>query len=185
MVDLVVLQSVSYVAAAIGVCSAAVYYAMTLREQRRNRKVQLSTSISDILTTKEYLNDFYEVAYLDWTDVEDFMKRYDSSVNKESFVQRFSIWQTYDNIGYLIREGLVDPNIVYDAAGYHCIMIWGRYKAIINNVSRPELGPRAWENFEYFAHMMWRIARERGAFSRASAFDVYRDVYEPMDSTSP
>ncbi|MGD0803978.1 MAG: hypothetical protein ABSA11_07895 [Candidatus Bathyarchaeia archaeon] len=90
--------------------------------------------------TKEYLRDFYEVLFLDWVDVDDFRKRYDHKVNKESFVERFSIWQTYDNIGYLVREGLVDPNIVFDAAGFHCVMIWGLYKPIINIISRPELG---------------------------------------------
>ncbi|MCX6654156.1 MAG: hypothetical protein NTY03_03435 [Candidatus Bathyarchaeota archaeon] len=35
MVDLALLQSVSYIAGAIGVCVAAFYYALNIREQTR------------------------------------------------------------------------------------------------------------------------------------------------------
>jgi hypothetical protein len=69
----------------------------------------------------------------------------------------------YDNLGYLIREGLVDPNVVYNSAAYSSILMWGRYKSIMDEVSRWDLGPRAFENFEYLAHEMWRIAKKRGA----------------------
>ena len=87
MVDLVVLQSVSYVAAAIGVCVAAFYYTMMLRASERNRKIQLSTSITERLGSKGFLRDFIELNRLDWKDVDDFVKRYDSSVNLDSFAR--------------------------------------------------------------------------------------------------
>lgn len=43
MVDLLTLQSVSYVAAAVGVCVAAAYYVMNLRVQQSNMKSTLET----------------------------------------------------------------------------------------------------------------------------------------------
>jgi len=43
MVDLVALQSLSYVAAATGVCLAAIYYTVTLWNQQRNQKETLET----------------------------------------------------------------------------------------------------------------------------------------------
>jgi hypothetical protein len=50
LVDLIVLQSVSYVAAAIGVFVAAVYYVMTLRTTQRNMRMTLETRKLQIIT---------------------------------------------------------------------------------------------------------------------------------------
>jgi hypothetical protein len=41
MVDLVVLQSLSYIAGALGVCVAAVYYVMNLRISQKNQELTL------------------------------------------------------------------------------------------------------------------------------------------------
>ena len=61
-------------------------------------------------------------------------------------------------------------------------MVWGRYKPIIDEVSRPEPGPQAWKNFEYLSNAMWSIAKERGAVSidgrGGSMYEVYREVFE-------
>ncbi len=44
MVDLALLQSVSYIAGALGVCVAAFYYVMMLREQRQTRRARIRKS---------------------------------------------------------------------------------------------------------------------------------------------
>ena len=189
MVDLAEIQAAYYMVAATGVLVAAVYYALSLRTNQRNMKIQLSTRIADKFATKEYLSDYHDLILLNWRDVEDFKKRYDHTVNKESFVKRFSMWQTYDNLGYQVREGLVDPYIVYNATGFGCILIWGCYKPIIDEVSRRELGPRTFENFEYLARVMWRIAKERGLVSPCGKgnlmYDAYWDIFEPKSTTPP
>ena len=43
MVDLALLQSVSYIAGALGVCVAAVYYVLNLRETTKNRRISYTT----------------------------------------------------------------------------------------------------------------------------------------------
>jgi hypothetical protein len=48
-------------------------------------KIQLSITISDKLSTKKFLNDYIDLLLLDWKNIEDFRKRYDHTVNKESF----------------------------------------------------------------------------------------------------
>jgi hypothetical protein len=182
MVTIEEIQAAYYMVAATGVLVAAAYYVMNLRANQRNTKTQLSSRIADKLATKDFLDDLHYTLLLDWRDVNDFRERYDHAINRESFVRRFSIWETYDNLGFQVRKGLVDPRIVFDAAGWHCVMIWARYKPVIEEVSRPELGPRAWENFEYLANVMWRIAKERGAVSidgrGGSQYEIYRRVFE-------
>jgi flagellar biogenesis protein FliO len=43
MVDLALLQSISYMAGALGVCVAAIYYVMKLRTKQTNLKTTLET----------------------------------------------------------------------------------------------------------------------------------------------
>jgi hypothetical protein len=60
MVDLALLQSVSYIAGALGVCVAAIFYVLNLRISQRNmrqtletRKLQFVTSITNQLISEE------------------------------------------------------------------------------------------------------------------------------------
>jgi len=66
MVDLALLQSVSYISRALGVCVGAFYYAMVLRATERNKKIQLSTNIAERLGTKDFLRDYIQLAALNW-----------------------------------------------------------------------------------------------------------------------
>ncbi len=183
MVDLALLQLVSYIAGALGVCVAAAYYVANLRLGERNRKTQLSTSIMERLGTKEWQKDFLQLAYYEWEDLDDFMKKYDSTVNPESHAQRWTVWSTYDSLGYLLRERLVDREVLFNSMGVWSIMIWGKFKPVIDLYRRRELGPRWMENFEYLAGEMWVIAKSHGTaspgFKDGLVVDSYRDVFEP------
>jgi len=182
MVELVILQSISYMAGALGVCIAAVYYIFNMRAAERNRKIQLNTNIAEKLSTKEWQADFMQLMNYSWSDVDDFMNKYDSSVNPESHDLRWMVWQTYDNIGYLLREGLVDPRLLFNSQGVWSIMLWGHFKPIMDHYRKTEMGPRWMENFEYMAGEMWKIAKVHGTvspdFKDNLVCDIYKDVYE-------
>jgi hypothetical protein len=47
MVDIALLQSVSYIAGAFGVCVAAIFYVLNLRISQRNMKQTLETLINE------------------------------------------------------------------------------------------------------------------------------------------
>ena len=77
MVDLVVLQPVSYMAAAIGVCVAAVYYILNLRNQIQSRKAQLFMQLGEHLMDQAETKSHYEILYeWEWKDLDDFQKKY-------------------------------------------------------------------------------------------------------------
>jgi len=86
-------------------------------------------------------------------------------------------------MGYLLHEELVDKEILFNSAGAHSVLIWGRYKPIFDYYRRVELGPRYLENFEYLAMEMWKMCRERGYtspdFKGGRICDRYYKVYEP------
>jgi hypothetical protein len=191
MVDLALLQSISYMAGAFGVCMAAFYYVYNMRASERNKKIQLSLSIADKLGSKEFQRDYVTLWLLDWKDTDDFLKKYDASVNteasREHFAQRHSQWETYNNLGYLLRKGLVDEEIIYNADGFYSVDIWYRYWPIIDHYRRVETGPRWYGDFEYLAKRMWEFTKARGLYSPGMIYDRYKDLFEPKAavSTSP
>jgi hypothetical protein len=199
LVDLSLLQSVSYIAGALGVCVAAVFYVLNLRisqrnmrEAEENKKIQLSINIAEKFGSKEFRRDYVTLWQLDWKDVNDFMKKYDDSVKnegvKELFAQRYSVWLAYDNVGYLLRKGLVDDEVVFNSAGSDSVVIWGRYWSMIDYYRRTELGQKFLENFEFLARSMWSMGKAMGraspGFKDGLTFDRFKDVYEPEAAVS-
>ena len=190
--DLVEIQAAYYMVAATGVLVAAVYYIQNLRVAERNKKIQLSMSIADRLGSKEFRRDYFTLWKLDWKDTDDFMKKYDSSVNtedaREHWALRWSVWNTYDNLGYLLREGLVNDDIVFNSSGNDSIFIWARYWPMIDYYRRSQLGQRLLDNFEFLAKTMWEMGKARGrvspGFKGDSSWDAFRDVFEPEAATS-
>jgi hypothetical protein len=192
LVDLAEIQAAYYLVAATGVLVAAVYYIQNLRVAERNKKIQLSMSIADRLGSKEFRRDYFTLWKLDWKDIDDFMKKYDSSVNtedaRELWALRWSVWNTYDNLGYLLREGLVNDDIVFNSSGNDSIFIWAKYWPMIDYYRGSQLGQRLLDNFEFLAKTMWEMGKARGrvssGFKGDSSWDAFRDVFEPEAATS-
>ena len=61
LVDVGLLQSLSYVAAAIGVSTAAVYYVMNLRYQNRTRQAQLFMQVHARWADRAFIKGFYDI----------------------------------------------------------------------------------------------------------------------------
>jgi len=106
MNDLVVLQSASYMAAAIGVFVAAIYYVMTLRITQRNmrmpletRKLQFITNSAQHLLNEEGFKRYGELMNMEWRDYDDFERKYGSDFNMDNFAKRSTAWTTYSTFG--------------------------------------------------------------------------------------
>ena len=174
----------------IGLTASIIYYASILRnanktqeQQLQTRRIQLSTSITEKIGSKDFLQDFAEIVSIKWTDIDDFIKKYDHRVNPESYAQRWTVWLAYENLGYLLREGLIDQEILFNVASTGSILIWGKYYPVIENIRKNELGPRFMENFEYLASEMWKICKTRGymspGYKDGYIFDEYHQIFEP------
>jgi hypothetical protein len=186
MVSIEEIQAAYYMVAATGVLVAAAYYIMNMRAAERNKKVQLSTSITERLGSKDSMRDFATLMTLKWKDIDEYLKKYDLSENSEGtrefFAQRWTLWALYENLGYLLKNGLVDAEIVYHSQGTHPMFMWGRYLPVFEYYRKKELGPRYFENFEYLARRMWEMGKTRGLtspdFKGGLDADAFKDVFE-------
>jgi hypothetical protein len=170
MVDLALLQSISYIAGALGVCVAAAYYVMNLNETRINRRIALTNSLMyPIFHTEEGMRRLIELGYTKWSDYGDFKKKYDSSVNPDHCAKRLAVWNTYDAIGRQYRLGLLDSETVYNVCNAHVTTMWVKYKSIIEEYRRTDYGRDTYSDFEFLAMKMMRIKAERDPMYTGSA----------------
>jgi hypothetical protein len=155
--DLSVLQPVSWVAAAIGVCIAAFYYVVNLRETTRNRRANLTQSMLHEFSSIEGFKNILQLYEMKWDSFNDYMAKYDSTVNHENAAIRHNVWDNLDIIGYWWREGIVDKHTIYTVCGGHCTSLWVKFKPIIEEYRRVELNSKVYSNWEYLANEMQKM----------------------------
>ena len=90
MVELITLQIISQIASSTGVVLGVIYYMVNLREQMKNRRVALATQLLTTINSEGAQRKYYELMSMQWKDFEDFKSKYDSSVNPENYIKRFT-----------------------------------------------------------------------------------------------
>jgi hypothetical protein len=168
MVDLSLLQSVSYIAGALGVCVAAIFYVLNLRISQRNmkqtletRKLQFVTSITNQLLSEEGEKKYSEVLNMEWKDYDDFERKYGSDYNLDMYAKRMSIWDTYNTLGMLVREKLIEPEVIYSLDGVTACFMWSKFKDVIAENRKRYGGEDALSDFELLSNEVLRIKLSR------------------------
>jgi len=180
MVDLALLQSVSYIAGAFGVCVAAVYYVLNLRISQRNQELSLKTQelalkaqqqtletrqaqlfmqLSDTYIDKGYRSTALEMLSnkWSWVDFDDFMKKYGPETNPEvwnKFQLQLAHWSLQ---GMLVRDGLLSAGTLWSWWGWVPLAMWEKYEPIILEYrGRYETPPKGGlhATFEYLYYSM-------------------------------
>jgi hypothetical protein len=162
MVDLVMLQSVSYVAAAIGVCIAAIYYVMNINEQNKNRRVTLTNTLMQYFISEEGAKLWLELMSMKWESFDDFLGKYDDSVNPDNFMKRTRFWDTCEVLGLQYKSHLIDYDTVFAVCNVRVPLLWTKFKPIIEEFRKRGVYPKhSMVNFEYLASEMSRLIEAR------------------------
>jgi hypothetical protein len=176
MVDLEVIQSAYYMVAATGVLVAAVFYIINLRETTKNRRITYTNTVMQQLLTEEGVRRENDCYMMQWTDFQDFKKKYDSRVNPENYSKRMSLWLQYDSIGYLYRSGLIDLDTVANVGSGLLVWDWLKFKPIIEEYRKTgDISPRGFRNFEYLAEAVMKRWENNAPGVRATMDRVTRE----------
>ena len=128
MVDLALLQSVSYIAGALGVCIAAIFYVLNLRISQRNQELTLKAQQQTLETRQAQLfMPIYSAFYSEWwhkaitcfmeakfDGYDDYMAKYGPQANPDEHVLHGRVESYLEGIGVLVKRGLIDPSFVDD-----------------------------------------------------------------------
>jgi hypothetical protein len=166
MVDI----DLSIVFAGLSIAASIVYYASVLRNanktqqmQLETRKVQLFMQLYQQLTSEETLKASMELMTLDIKDNDEYLKKYDSSVNPAHYAKRAHIWWLYNSIGELLRMGTIEHDLIDRLQlDVSVIVTWEKWEHIIKETRARENLPNIWGGFEYLYNETKKIRDMRG-----------------------
>ena len=99
---------------------------------------------------------------MDWKDYDDFEKKYGSDNNPEAYTKRITSWGHYSELGYLIKEGYIDAETLYELNGDGMIWAWMKWGPIIKEIRARYNEPEMWKYFDYLAEKLMAVRRGRG-----------------------
>ena len=162
MVDLVLIETVSYIAGALGVFVAAVFYVLNLRISQRNqelalkaqqqtletRQAQLFQSIYSRFSTKEVLSDLTTIMTWEWRDYDDFMSKYGPG-NPEAYLSFWELANFFEGLGIYLKRGFFDVSIIDDFLSGPIRIFWEKVRPVTIEHRRREAWPSYFEWVEY------------------------------------
>jgi hypothetical protein len=162
MVDLVVLQSLSYTAGAISVVLGVVYYVFNIREQTLNRRVTLTNSLLESFSSREGYRLIGDLLSMKWSDFDDFVTKYDSTVNPDNSSLRASVFTRCEMLGRHYRSGLIDLGTLFSVCSDSIPQLWVKFKPIIEEYKKRKVYSKIeFENFEYLAGELTKLLEKR------------------------
>ncbi|MBM3291068.1 hypothetical protein FJY84_00125 [Candidatus Bathyarchaeota archaeon] len=154
-----IVQMVSQIATAIGVCIAATYYVITLRTAEKNRRIQLLSSTANYLVEINGMKDHFELLNMNWKDYDDFEKKYYSDNNVDTDSKMYVMWGKFEFLGYMLRNKMIDAYDLWSLLGLASLYQWTKWESIIKEHRKRYNGESFLTNFEFLATEMWKIQR--------------------------
>jgi hypothetical protein len=83
---------------------------------------------------------FEELWRMEWFDFDDFLRKYDSTVNTDSFVKRASAFDVCEIVGLQYRSGLIDFETVFAVCNTSVPQLWVKFRPIIEEYRKRARG---------------------------------------------
>lgn len=164
----------------LGLIASILYYTFTLqnanktqRQQLETRQTQLFMDLFQTVTTVEFNQRYQEMLGAEWTDYEDYLEKYGPIKNPEAAARRFSTWQVYNGIGFLVMENYVDiekVELLFGGSGP--LMLWNKWEPIILELRLRLESPTFMVGFEHLANSLEERRTRRGVSSEKSLRDL-------------
>jgi hypothetical protein len=129
----------SIIFAGLSIAASIVYYASVLRNANKTSKTQLFMQIYEQINSEESNKTFMDLMYLDIEDNEEYLRRYDSSVDSAHFGKRATLFYNFN-----------------------ATMMWEKWEHIIRETRARENLPDLWEGFEYLHNEMKKYRTMKG-----------------------
>jgi hypothetical protein len=138
------------------------------------------TSITNQLLSEEGQRRYGELLNMEWKDYDDFEKKYGSDYNPHNFSTRMSVWYTFNMLGMLVREKLIESEVLYTILQTNPCFVWSKFKDIIPEWNKRYGGGSFFPDFEFLSNEMLRIA-----LSKDPSFKVPETLSKYVPSESP
>jgi len=168
MTEPVTLQTLLTYLTLISVPVGVFYHIMTLRNAQKARKMGTLMQLVQTRQSPEAIHRFWRIMGLDWENFDDYLGKYGIYAHPEvtEEIQLItSAWSFYDNLGMILKEGLIDLITVDEMLGSRIMMVWFKYESVIQGVRHLEGGWLSYKylaNFESLANEIIRLRKSKG-----------------------
>ena len=170
MVDLAMLQVVRDLVAIFGVIAGFTYYVMVVRNSQRMQQLQLETRKAQLymqlfmrITSEEFVKKSIDLLRLEYDNVDEFMEKLLLGPDSSLHAKLFSMFWHIDGLGYMMSQGLIDPEMVYNfGGGFAQVWHWRKWEPVVMRFRERRGDPDFLKWFEYTAKEMMRMRQEKG-----------------------
>ena len=172
MIDLSVIRDL---VAIFGVIAGFSYYVLTVRNNNTARKIQLISHFNQVGTNRDLSKISLELLDMQWDDYDDFSKKYDSTVNHDNYSKRSTMFTSFAEMGFTLKEGLIDVKAICDMleGGYHVIQMWNKFEPIFMKHREIYSDPKRYSMFEYLVNELRKERVKQGMDSKLVNYDRY------------
>jgi hypothetical protein len=127
------------------------------------RQTQLFMQIFEQLSNEESMQSWAELVNKKVPDYDEFLLKYDSSVNPAHYAKRSRLWYSFNTIGELHRLGIIELDLAHRLQlSPMVITMWENWEHIIREIRARENAPEICEGFEYLYNELKRLRKEKG-----------------------
>jgi hypothetical protein len=155
------IESIPLVLTGIGIIVSILYYTSVLTNANKTRRLQMLQNMWDWISTEEGYLRMSELMKMHWKDYEDFIQKYGNQTNPKNYAMRWAVWNKMHGLGYMVKEGAIDVETVYEHSGARIIWMWIRFEPIILDI-REMGGSYALKWWEYLVNELEKVAKQRG-----------------------
>ena len=133
----------------ISVIIALLFNTITLRNTEKTRKKDMILSRITSLTEQDFKTS-WDVQLQQWTTPEEWYRKYNPKANIDAYVQMQYTLYRYNGYGLLLRENLIDSDILFEIVPPHQILpLWKKFEPIIKQRRELTNNPSFLKAFEY------------------------------------
>ena len=112
------------------------------------------------VNTEEFWAKSAELLNLEFANYDDYMLKFDHSINPESFGKRAHVWFSYNNLGLLLLDGQLEVDKVWRLAGIMSVLQWEKWRDIILEMREKQNLPTYFSGFEYLYNELLKYREE-------------------------
>ena len=147
---------ISVVLAAASVVAASTFYSFQMRHQVRLRRTDLLVRLYATWDSLEFLEAFHKIY---WADFHDLDSMIESIGGRPLGTYVFTF---YDQVGVLLKRGLIDFDLVHDLLGDSTLQMWEKVGPPLIETRARSGDPTLYVNFEFLYEEMKRHSLASG-----------------------
>jgi hypothetical protein len=132
------------------------YYIMTLNNTRQNQRITLTTTLLEPFMTVEGNLILMDLLNMEWNDLDDYKRKYDHRVNSENFAKRAAVFNRLESLGLFYRRGLLDLETLRAGGGTIMVLLWRKFKPIVEMYRITDADKSLYKNWEYMAESVYK-----------------------------